>query len=75
MFSNHTYNIHQHNINTNDFHQLGEHEKALSMLVHQVRDFSAAEQYCIAQTKGANAAAKSDIFLKLLRIYLRPPPG
>lgn len=57
------------------FGRLGEHEKALSMLVHQLKDFSAAEQYCIAQTKGANDTSKSSIFLKLLKIYLRPPPG
>ncbi|KAK8726458.1 hypothetical protein OTU49_010260 [Cherax quadricarinatus] len=57
------------------FGRLGEHEKALSMLVHQLKDFSAAEQYCIAQTRGANNTCKSSIFLKLLKIYLRPPPG
>ena len=56
--------------------QLGEHEKALSMLVHQLKDFSAAEQYCIAQSRvAAQSSAKSNIFLKLLKIYLRPPPG
>ncbi|KAG0723950.1 Transforming growth factor-beta receptor-associated protein 1 [Chionoecetes opilio] len=59
---------------------LGEHEKALSMLVHQLKDFAAAEQYCIAQSRAAAAAGhkhsgKANIFLKLLKIYLRPPPG
>lgn len=57
------------------FQQLGEHEKALSMLVHQLKDFAAAEQYCIAQSKGASNTTKSNIFLILLKIYLRPPPG
>ncbi|XP_045583732.2 transforming growth factor-beta receptor-associated protein 1 [Procambarus clarkii] len=57
------------------FGRLGEHEKALSMLVHQLKDFAAAEQYCIAQTRGPNNISKSNIFLKLLKIYLRPPPG
>ncbi|XP_063877866.1 transforming growth factor-beta receptor-associated protein 1-like isoform X2 [Scylla paramamosain] len=58
------------------FGRLGEHEKALSMLVHQLKDFSAAEQYCIAQSRVAtSSSAKSNIFLKLLKIYLRPPPG
>ncbi|XP_027234374.1 transforming growth factor-beta receptor-associated protein 1 isoform X1 [Penaeus vannamei] len=55
--------------------RLGEHEKALSMLVHQLKDFAAAEQYCIAQSKGASNTTKSNIFLILLKIYLRPPPG
>lgn len=58
------------------FGRLGEHEKALSMLVHQLKDFSAAEQYCIAQSRvAASTSTKSNIFLKLLKIYLRPPPG
>lgn len=56
--------------------QLGEHEKALSMLVHQLKDFGAAEQYCITQSRAAaHSKVKSNIFLKLLKIYLRPPPG
>ncbi|KAK7068882.1 transforming growth factor, beta receptor associated protein 1 [Halocaridina rubra] len=57
------------------FGRLGEHEKALSMLVHQLRDFAAAEQYCIAQSRTASEEKKSDIFLTLLKIYLRPHPG
>ncbi|CAL4122719.1 unnamed protein product, partial [Meganyctiphanes norvegica] len=56
--------------------RLGEHEKALSLLVHHLKDFSAAEQYCIAQTKRASSDQdKPDIFLTLLKIYLQPPPG
>lgn len=58
------------------FGRLGEHEKALSMLVHQLKDFGAAEQYCITQSRAAaHSKVKSNIFLKLLKIYLRPPPG
>lgn len=57
------------------FGRLGEHEKALSMLVHQLKDFSAAEQYCISQSRGASDEKKSHIFIMLLKIYLRPPPG
>ncbi|XP_066960636.1 transforming growth factor-beta receptor-associated protein 1-like [Macrobrachium rosenbergii] len=57
------------------FGRLGEHEKALSMLVHQLKDFTAAEQYCIAQSRGASHEKKSSIFIMLLKIYLRPQPG
>ncbi|XP_076056469.1 transforming growth factor-beta receptor-associated protein 1-like isoform X2 [Oratosquilla oratoria] len=55
--------------------KLEEHEKALSLLVHKMKDFSAAEQYCITHTKGKEEKVKSKIFLTLLKIYLRPPSG
>ncbi|KAB7494158.1 Transforming growth factor-beta receptor-associated protein 1 [Armadillidium nasatum] len=55
--------------------RMNEHEKALIMLVHELKDFSAAEQYCIRHSENMSREKKSTIYTTLLKIYLKPPPG
>ncbi|WRT65779.1 uncharacterized protein IL334_002728 [Kwoniella shivajii] len=49
--------------------RMGKHEEALRIYVYRLKDYSAAEAYCV-QAYNTN----SDIFLLLLTIYLRPQP-
>ncbi|KAL7642552.1 UNVERIFIED_CONTAM: hypothetical protein RMT77_007113 [Armadillidium vulgare] len=57
------------------FGRMNEHEKALIMLVHELKDFFAAEQYCIRHSENMSREKKSTIYTTLLKIYLKPPPG
>ena len=52
--------------------RLGQHEAALGIYVNKVKDHAKAEDYC-RQIQGQDGAA--DVFLLLLRIYLRPKNG
>lgn len=49
--------------------KIGEHEKALSILTHQLKDYKAAEMYCI---KHQTAGERYRLFHSLLGIYLHP---
>ena len=55
--------------------QLGEHEKALRLLVHQLDDHAAAESYCLrhaAQDSDTVSLQGRQLFHTLLGIYLDP---
>lgn len=55
--------------------KLGEHEKALHILVHEMGDFSAAEDYCLWSSEGRDAACRQRLFHTLLAMYLRAGPS
>ena len=52
--------------------QLGEHERALRLLVHKLRDFPAAENYCLINTSESDVAERARLFHMLLSVYLDP---
>jgi Vam6/Vps39-like protein vacuolar protein sorting-associated protein 39 len=52
--------------------KIGQHEAALEIYAHRLNDFRMAEEYC-ARHYDKNADAR-DVYLSLLRVYLRPPP-
>ncbi|WWC88076.1 uncharacterized protein L201_002980 [Kwoniella dendrophila CBS 6074] len=47
--------------------RMGKHEEALKIYVYRLKDYNAAEAYCIRVY-----SSNSEIFLTLLKIYLRP---
>ncbi|XP_069747219.1 transforming growth factor-beta receptor-associated protein 1 homolog isoform X2 [Narcine bancroftii] len=51
--------------------KLEEHEKALEILVHKLKDFQAAEDYCFWNSKGKSPSCRQRLFHMLLRLYLR----
>uniref|UniRef100_A0A2K6RFI5 Transforming growth factor beta receptor associated protein 1 n=1 Tax=Rhinopithecus roxellana TaxID=61622 RepID=A0A2K6RFI5_RHIRO len=55
--------------------KLGEHEKALHILVHELRDFAAAEDYCLWCSEGREPPHRQHLFHTLLAIYLRAGPA
>ncbi|XP_046986370.1 transforming growth factor-beta receptor-associated protein 1-like isoform X1 [Schistocerca americana] len=52
--------------------KIEEHEKALDILVNQLKDFKAAELYCENNAQGKEQKYRNDIFYTLLSIYLNP---
>ena len=58
----------------NEF-QLEEHDKALRILVHKLRDFEAAEQYCRVNSAGKDLVTRQRLFQTLLAVYLDPNNG
>lgn len=50
--------------------KLEEHDKALRILVHKLKDYSAAETYCLVNAK--DSAYKRKLFHVLLSVYLDP---
>eukprot|EP00911_Craspedida_sp_UC1_P002486 UC1_evm1s1847 len=55
--------------------KLGEHEKALDLLVHRLGDHRAAERYCHDATTGKPRAERQRLFLSLLKVYLNSGGG
>ena len=55
--------------------QIEEHEKALDILVHKLKDFKGAEQYCRNNTKNRELKYKHNLFHTLLGVYLDPKLG
>ncbi|XP_036118450.1 transforming growth factor-beta receptor-associated protein 1 [Molossus molossus] len=55
--------------------KLEEHEKALHTLVHELRDFPAAEDYCLWRSEGRGPAYRQRLFHTLLALYLGPSPS
>ena len=53
--------------------QLGEHDKAISILVSKVEGVDAAEDYCSFHAKHMNRTQKANLYATLLKAYLRPP--
>jgi len=52
--------------------QLGEHDRALRLLVHKLNDFAAAESYCLINTSESDIAERARLFHMLLSVYLDP---
>ncbi|KAJ9595158.1 hypothetical protein L9F63_013516, partial [Diploptera punctata] len=52
--------------------KIEEHEKALDILVHKLKDFKGAEEYCINNTKDKGIKYKHNLFHALLGVYLDP---
>ncbi|KAM3877163.1 transforming growth factor-beta receptor-associated protein 1 homolog [Diretmus argenteus] len=50
--------------------KLEEHDKALNILVHQLRDFGSAEAYCVWASCSRDAAYRQRLFHLLLGVYL-----
>ncbi|CAG2062050.1 unnamed protein product [Timema podura] len=50
--------------------KLEEHDKALDILVHQLKDFKAAEKYCVDNAEGKDVKYKHKLFYTLLSVYL-----
>ncbi|XP_060603083.1 transforming growth factor-beta receptor-associated protein 1-like [Ruditapes philippinarum] len=52
--------------------KLEDHEKALKILVHKLRDYGAAENYCLVNSEGRDTAYRKRLFHILLSVYLDP---
>ncbi|XP_077670451.1 transforming growth factor-beta receptor-associated protein 1 isoform X2 [Eretmochelys imbricata] len=52
--------------------KLEEHDKALHILVHESKDFSAAEDYCIWSSESKDLPYRQRLFHMLLSVYLNP---
>nr|XP_025724865.1 transforming growth factor-beta receptor-associated protein 1 isoform X2 [Callorhinus ursinus] len=55
--------------------KLEEHEEALRILVHELRDFAAAEDYCLWRSEGRDPPYRQRLFHTLLAMYLQPGPA
>lgn len=56
--------------------KLEEHDKALHILVHKLRDFPSAEAFCIWASSNRDPAYRQQLFHLLLGVYLDgTPPG
>lgn len=55
--------------------KLEEHEEALRILVHELRDFPAAEDYCLWRSEGRDPPYRQRLFHTLLAMYLQPGPA
>ncbi|RUS87528.1 hypothetical protein EGW08_004704, partial [Elysia chlorotica] len=52
--------------------KLEEHDKALRILVHKLKDFGAAENYCQVNSRGKDPSAGKRLYHILLSVYLDP---
>ncbi|XP_041114796.1 transforming growth factor-beta receptor-associated protein 1-like [Polyodon spathula] len=52
--------------------KLEEHDKALHILVHQLKDFQAAEDYCSWNSEGRDLSYRQRLFHMLLALYMDP---
>lgn len=56
--------------------KLEEHDKALHILVHQLKDSAAAEEYCSWASASHDQSYRQNLFHQLLSVYLDPDvPG
>ena len=55
--------------------KIDQHQKALKILVYQLKDFEAALHYCDTATNGKEEFKRQRVFLDLLQIYLYPDPN
>ncbi|XP_063314706.1 transforming growth factor-beta receptor-associated protein 1 [Pelobates fuscus] len=53
--------------------KLEEHDQALDILVHRLKDFAAAESYCVWNSQGRDVPYRQRLFQHLLTTYLNPP--
>ena len=49
--------------------KLGQHDKALHLLVNELKDHEGAQQYCVENSKG-DREGRQGLFLLLLKVYL-----
>ena len=54
---------------------MGDHPKALRILVHNLGDHQAAERYCDRISEGEEVKVRQQLFLSLFRTYLEAKPG
>jgi hypothetical protein len=54
---------------------MGDHAKALEILVHNVGDHEAAELYCDQISEGKEERVKQELMLNLLKAYLAAKPS
>jgi len=54
--------------------KMGQHDKALKILVYKLKDFPAAERYCEVISKEKSIAFKRNVCFVLLNVYLNPLP-
>lgn len=52
--------------------KLEEHDQALNILVHHLKDFAAAENYCMWNSRGRDISYRKRLFQLLLSSYLTP---
>ncbi|XP_056412095.1 transforming growth factor-beta receptor-associated protein 1 isoform X2 [Hyla sarda] len=52
--------------------KLEEHDQALNILVHQLKDFASAENYCMWNSRGRDNHYRKRLFQLLLSSYLTP---
>lgn len=52
--------------------KLEEHDQALYILVHHLKDFAAAENYCLWNSQGRDTSYRKRLFQLLLSSYLTP---
>ena len=50
--------------------KLGQHEKALDLLVNELKDHGGAQQYCVENSKLDDREGRQHLFLLLLKVYL-----
>ena len=55
--------------------KLEQHEKALQLLVHRLKDYSAAQRYCTVNSSDRDLRYRRKLFLALLTVYLTPVAG
>jgi len=54
--------------------RLAKHEESLTIYVHRLKNQKAAEDYC-EKNYGESTQDSQDVYLSLLRVYLKPPDG
>jgi tetratricopeptide (TPR) repeat protein len=52
--------------------RMEEHEKALGLLVHRLRDYPMAQEYCERYSEGKGRVYRQSLYQTLLRVYLQP---
>lgn len=55
--------------------KLEEHDKALHILVHELKDFAAAEDYCVWNSENRDPSCRHKLFHMLLSAYLNASPS
>ncbi|KAF9585929.1 Vacuolar morphogenesis protein 6 [Lunasporangiospora selenospora] len=51
--------------------RIGQHDQALNIYVHKLRNFQAAEEYCVKNFDSSDPT--KNVYLLLLKVYLKPP--
>lgn len=54
--------------------RIGQHEQALSIYAHRLGNTKMAEEYC-ALNYDENSESSRDVYVSLLAVYMKPPPG
>ncbi|XP_065189693.1 transforming growth factor-beta receptor-associated protein 1 homolog [Sycon ciliatum] len=55
--------------------KLEQHEKALQLLVHRLKDYAGAQRYCTINSMDRDVRYRQRLFLALLTVYLTPVEG